>query len=104
MATLYITEFKAIEPLGKSWGAQAFAQAAAQPAVAEQTVAIGGSSVSSSAFNPATTFVRLHTDSTCSIEFGSGPTASATTARMTANQTEYFGVSAGMKVAVIANT
>lgn len=104
MATLYVTEFKAIEPVTKAWGAQAFVQAAEQPAVAEQTVAIGGSSTASSAFNASTTFVRLHTDSICSIEFGPTPTASATTARMAADQTEYFGVTPGTKVAVISNT
>lgn len=112
MATLYITEFQAIGYAGgPTWaaGTNGPTQAAQQPAVANQTVAIGGASVASAAFNAATTLVRLHTDSICSIAFtlpGSttDPVATATSARMAANQTEYFGVVPGTKVAVITNT
>ena len=99
MATLYITEFNAI-----GGGSGFIVGAALQPPVAEQTVAIGGASVASSAFTANTLFVRLHTDAICSIEFGATPVATATTARMAANQTEYFNVVAGQKVAVITNT
>jgi len=52
-------------------------------------VAIGAGSVQSSAFNAKTRFVRLHADAICSIEFGTNPTAAATTARMAAGQTEF---------------
>ena len=101
MAVLYITEFK--------WMGQApnsVPSMALQAPLAEQTVAIGGGSVASSAFNAGTRFVRLHTDAICSIEFGAAPTATATTARMAANQTEYYSVPEGgaFKVAVITNT
>lgn len=99
MATLYITEFNAQGNTGGFSAACAY-----QPPVAEQTVSIGGASTQSNAFNTATLFVRLHTDSICSIEFGASPTASATTARMAANQTEYFAVVPGQKVAVISNS
>ncbi len=99
MAVLYITEYSILGVItGKS---TAIAKA---PPVAEQTVAIGGSSVASSAFNAATKFVRLHTDAICSVSFGSAPTATATTMRMAANQTEYFAVSPSAKVAVITNS
>lgn len=107
MATLYITEFRGLDYSAspRTWGAgPALVQAAPQPPIAEQTVAIGGASVASNAFAATTLLVRLHADASCSIEFGAAPTASATTARMAAGQTEYFGVSPGMKVAVIANT
>lgn len=107
MATLYITEFQALGQAGlptNGYGPNGPTQAAQQPPTAEQTVAIGGVSVASAAFNAATTLVRLHTDAICSIEFGAAPTATATTARMAAGQTEYFGVLPGMKVAVITNT
>jgi hypothetical protein len=99
MAVLYITEFNAIGGSGNFPVAGAY-----QPPVAEQTVAVSGSSTQSAAFNVNTLFVRLHTDAICSIEFGASPTASLTTARMAANQTEYFNVVPGQKVAVIANS
>lgn len=101
MATLYVTEFNAI---GLAGGGNLQVTAASQPPVAEQTVAISGLSTQSNAFNANTLFVRLHTDSICSIEFGATPTATATTARMAANQTEYFAVMPGQKVAVISNS
>jgi hypothetical protein len=58
------------------------------------------------AFNAKTRFVRLHTDAVCSIKFGTNPTASATTARMAANSTEYSSVppNQAYKVAAITNT
>lgn len=106
MAKLYITEFKAMAPTSRGWGAQQFMPWGAQPPAAEQTVAIGASSAASSAFNAATSYVRLHTDAVCSIEFGSDPVATASTMRLSADQTEYFAVPVGasFKVAVISNT
>ena len=99
MATLYIAEFAFI-PRQTGDGVQ-IAQMAP---IAEQTVAIGAGSTASSAFNAATRFIRLHTDSICSIAFGASPTATTTNARMAANTTEYFAVTAAQKVAVISNT
>lgn len=105
MATLYITEYATFTPAGAPGG---FGQIAQEPPLAEQTVAIGVGSVQSSAFNTNTRFVRLHVDGTgpCSVEFGTNPTASATTGRLAANQTEYRGVPKGQsfKVAVITNS
>jgi hypothetical protein len=75
-----------------------------EPAVATQAVAIGGASEQSAAFNARTKFIRLHTDAICSVKFGANPTATADDLRMAANQTEFFGVVAGDKVAVITNT
>lgn len=102
MATLYITEFSDISV---SFVRGNLAQIATQPPVVDQTpVAISGASAQSAAFNANTTLVRIHTDSICSILFGTNPTAATTNARLVAGQTEYFGVAPGMKVAVIANT
>jgi len=72
----------------------------------EQTVAIAAGSAQSNAFSAATRIVRLHTDAVCSIKFGINPTATATSSRMAAGQTEYHGVLVGQsfKVAVISNT
>lgn len=101
MATLYITEFSNI---GFAGGAAS--QVAAQPHNVKQTVAIGGVSAQSSAFAANTSLIRLHTDAICSVQFGTNPTATATDARMAANQTEYFTVpmTGTHKVAVITNT
>lgn len=96
MATLYISEFQPYEVSGLP--------VAITPVIAAQTVAIGGSSTQSSAFNASTGLVRIHTDSICSISFGSNPTATTSNGRLASNTTEYFAVHPGTKVAVIANT
>lgn len=97
MTTLYITEF-ANNALANT--------VAAQPPSANQTVAIGGTSTASSAFQNNTALIRLQADSICSVAFGTSPTATVTTQRMAANQTEYFTVpmGSGYKVATITNT
>jgi hypothetical protein len=100
---LYLTEFAevAIGPAGR------VDQVAQQPPlVADQTVSIGAGSLQSAAFNAKTRIVRVHADVVCSVLFGTNPTALATSARMAAGQTEYFGVplGQGFKVAVITNT
>ena len=67
----------------------------------EQTVTTSGTSTQSSAFNAATTIIRVHTDTVCNIKIGSNPTAAATSMRLAADQTEYFGVNGGSdKIAV----
>jgi hypothetical protein len=102
MATLYITEYADIH-IGQ---AGRVGQIPLEPPLAEQTVAIGGSSTQSAAFNAATRMVRLHSDAVCSVAFGTNPVAAATNARMGANQTEYKSVPANQsfKVAAITNT
>jgi hypothetical protein len=101
VSTLYITEYADIAQTIRS--SVPFAQ---EPAIADQTVAIGGASAQSSPFNATTTYVRIAADVICSISFGTNPTATATKRRMAANGVEYFGVPAGQsyKVAVITNT
>lgn len=94
MAKVYITEFTAID-----------LNVSREPPLANQTVAIGGSSVQcSNAFHAATRVIRVHTDAICSIEIGNNPTATANTRRMAADTTEYYGAEGGMKIAVITNT
>jgi hypothetical protein len=78
--------------------------AGAEPAIATHVVAIGAGSVQSAAFNTNARFIRLHTDAICSVAFGANPTATADSCRLAANQTEFFGVLPGHKVAVITNT
>jgi hypothetical protein len=98
MAVLYITEFERVGrdaeghqmPLGVT------------PVVANQTVAIGSSSAQSAALNGKTRMVRIHTDAICHVAIGSNPTATTSLTRLAADQTEYFGVLPGTKIAVIA--
>lgn len=79
--------------------------AGVEPPVVEQApVTIGVSSTQSAAFNERTRFVRLHCDVACRVAFGVNPTASATSKRMAAGQTEFFGVRPGQRVAVIQAT
>lgn len=102
MAVLYVSEFSALYQSANGQGAMAV-----QPSLRDQTIAIGsGSTTPTYPFLPATRFVRLHADAICSVAFGTSPTASATNARMAANQTEYFAVAANTNqtVAVITNT
>lgn len=100
MAKLYITEFRSL-------GTDAFGNPVASgilPPLATQTVAIGGTSTQSAAFNAATKVIRIHTDVICSFEVGTNPTATANSARMAAGQTEYISVIPADKIAVISNT
>jgi len=100
MAVLYVVEYAQL-----GYDPQGPAAVPEQPTLSKQTLPIGGSSVVSAPFQPATKYVRLHCDAICSINFGINPVATTTTERMAANQTEYSGVprGAGFQVAVIAN-
>lgn len=102
MTTLYITEYIATGTASGSVNPIAM-----EPPIHEQTIALTGSSAQSTTLLPQTNFVRLHSDSICSIEFGTNPTATLTTRRMAANQTEYFAIPSfggPYKYAAIVNT
>jgi hypothetical protein len=97
MATLYVAEF---ERPRNQWVTIANA-----PPIAEQTIAIGGSSTqATNAFNAKTAMIRVETDSICSIAIGANPTATTTNMRMNAGDCEYFSVMPNHKIAVISNT
>ena len=98
MAVLYVTEY----PHAASDQGKALPVGFGAP-IANQTIAIGGGSLQSNAFSANTNLIRVNCDSICSILIGSNPTATTSTARMAANQTEYFGVAPGSKIAVISN-
>lgn len=105
MAFLYITEFSILPRDEKGIPCQGMGESGA--ILAKQKIANDGVSVASATFNAQTKFVRLHSDSICSVNFGgAGVAAAVTDQRMSANQTEYWGVnSAGItKVAAILNT
>jgi hypothetical protein len=108
MAFLYISEYADLS-VGR---AGKVGQVAFAPPLVEQAIVNTGGNAQSAAFNSATRYVRLGNDSSnaVAIKFGLNPTAVASgasgTARMAANQTEYFGVPMGQsfKVAVIATS
>jgi len=65
-------------------------------------VAAGTSSAASAAIADKVLFIRVVADQPAYIEFGSAPTASATTHYLPANQVEYFKVQTdGTKVAAL---
>lgn len=104
MAWLYIAEYSTFGQIPNS-----VAQIPQEPPIAEQKIAISGTSVQSNPFNSKTRHVRLNTDQACSILFGtqaSNPTAAVTNQRLSPNQTEYKGVAegGGYMVAVIMNS
>lgn len=98
MAKAYVTELTAL-----ATRVSTATQIAQMPPVAEQTVTFT-TTTQSSAFNVATRFIRVHTDAICSISIGSNPTATTSTMRMAADTVEYFGVTAGDKIAFVTNT
>lgn len=98
MATLYVAEFER--------GRNQYRNVANAPPVAEQTIAISGSSTRIAVpFGPKTVEIRIKTDLICSIKFGdSTVTATTTNMRMSAEDTEYFSVQPNQYIAVISNT
>ena len=98
MATLYITELRNVGYDGTS----SPVMAPTVPGVVEQAVAIGGVSAQSAAFDGQTRFVLVNTDTACCLAFGDNPTALTTRHRLAANETRFYSVTAGSKVAVIA--
>jgi hypothetical protein len=104
MATLYVTEYwGAGRPQSADGYLGAPLASQSQPSYT-QLVAITGSTQQSAAFRDTTILIRVHTDAICSVEVGTlNPVASTSSARMAANQTEYFSVRGGEKIAVIQN-
>jgi hypothetical protein len=80
-----------------------------QPSLGSQQVDFTAGVTASAAFNAKTRFVRLHTDAIAAYAFGNAPVAVITGPRMTAGQTEYFGVepaavAGSLKVSAIITT
>ena len=98
MASLYVAEIR----MNARTHNGGMLQAPEMAPVAEQKLTISGGSAQSSAFNASTLCVRVHTDAICHVAFGDNPTADSNNLRMAADQTEYFGVTPGQKLAVIS--
>jgi hypothetical protein len=69
--------------------------------VVQQITESGASTACGADFLDSTRFVRIHTTAAIRIAFGKTPTAAATSQRMAAGATEFFGVTPGLRVAVI---
>jgi hypothetical protein len=108
MSVLYISEYRGIAgsriPPTSADNISDSLFVAPEPPLAEQTVAIGAASAQSAPFSAETRFIRVHTDAACSILVGANPTATTAKKRLAADQTEYFGVRPGDRIAVIENT
>lgn len=78
-------------------------QAVPLPPIVSQTVTVSGTSAQSSAFDRLTYAIRINCDVIVSIKVGANPTATTADLRMPANQTEYFVVTPGDKIAFITN-
>jgi hypothetical protein len=102
MATLYITEYAEVH-IGR---AGRIGQTTTEPPLVEQTVAISGASAQSAPFNAMTRQIRVHCDAICSVLVGINPTATTSSGRMVAGQTEYRGIPQSLnpfRIAVISN-
>ena len=98
MPTLIITEFSDLQ----ATRFVAAMNAAVLPALGRQAVAIGATSVASASVGATTVLVRLQADANCSFIAGATPVATSTSDPLTAGAAEYFQVTPGLKIAVIA--
>jgi hypothetical protein len=95
MSILYITEY----------GQRAMDGALIEPAITTQAITFTTVSTQSATFAASTRYVRLQADATCTIAFGTNPTATTNKAtRLVLNVPEVFGVKGKvdeLKVAVV---
>ena len=99
MAKVYLSEYQNI-----SLTTNGLAQCASEPALATQVLDTTATHLSA-AFNTNTRYIRLNADGVVSYKISTAGTAAGTSdARLAANTSEYFGIKAGDKIDVIANT
>lgn len=95
MATLWITEY---EDIGELHGDSTFSLR--EPALAEQTVTITGTSTQCSAFNASSKIVCIYSDVDCHIRFGTNPTATTSTRPLPAGASRILTIGDATKLAV----
>jgi len=88
---LFLTEYA---NLARDIGSN-FIAAGMEPAVAEQTMTLSGTSSQSAAFNAQTAFVMVHAQEAACLKWGTNPTAVTTAQRIAAGETRFVGVPAG---------
>jgi hypothetical protein len=100
MAKLYVTEFQKMGHAENSADIGGVPQVARLPALTTQVVTYT-TSTASAAFGADTRFIRVHTDAACHILVADTPTATTSHLKMVADQTEYFAVTPGQKIAAV---
>ena len=100
MAKLYVTEFQQMGNQERSADIGGVPQVARLPSISTQVVTFT-TSTASAAFNANTRFIRVHTDAACHITVADSPTATTSHLKMVADQTEYFAVTPGQKIAAV---
>jgi len=99
MAAIYVTECYQTGVAANQW----IMSPAVQSIQAEYNVPISSSSTQGPPFQPLTNFIMVNTDSACSLAYGLNPTAVPTKHRVSPNDTRFYIVLPGWKIAVIAN-
>lgn len=99
MANAYITEYAGLARDVFNY----HVAAGTEPAVDEQKVTFT-TTTASSAFNEQTRFVMIHVDAIAHLAFGDDPTATTGAHRMAANETRFYGVNPGQKVAFVTGS
>jgi len=99
MATLYVTEYSL-----SGFGTMTVVAAPPLGSItADWSIPIGVGSSQGLTFQDSTQIIQVSTDTACSIAYGTNPVAVTTAHRMAANETRFYIVSAGNKLAVIEN-
>lgn len=96
---LNITEYTSLATDGRG----NTVMAGVEPSRVTQNVDISIVPAQSAAFDGVTRFVRINTTDDVRIAFGEDPTADATSTRLGAGATEFFGVTGGHKLSVLAD-
>jgi hypothetical protein len=97
VAKLYISEFTKV-----GGDAGSLVPVAMLPSMGNQVVAIGGASAQSAALRADTQYVRVIADVPASVLIGTNPTATVNSPLIGPYAAEYFAVTGGQKIAVIA--
>jgi hypothetical protein len=88
---LFISEYS---NLARDIGSN-FIAAGTEPAIAESSMTLSGTSSQSAVFNQSTAFVMVHAQEAACLAWGTNPTAVTTKQRIAAGETRFVGVPAG---------
>lgn len=72
--------------------------------VSQTPLTASGTSQQSAAFNAATSFICVDTDETVHVHRGTNPTATTANRKVRAGSVEFFSVSPGQMIAIIAGS
>lgn len=106
MANVSITEFQGLGYVESGTDGMSFKLAAQAPFFTDSTVTqqpLMATAGTSAAFSQYTRMIRVHTDAPIKVSVGSAPGATANSPRLAANQTEYWTVKPGDKLAWITS-